>query len=131
MPTEHVTVRIDRPATEVYAYASDLGRLPNWAAGLTDASLRFVDGRWVTESPMGQVTIEFAPDNPYGVLDHDVTLPTGETVYNPMRVIADGDGCEVVFTVRQRQDMSDEAFRSDVAAVRADLETLRDLLERG
>jgi hypothetical protein len=31
----------------------------------------------------------FVPRNEYGVLDHEVTLPSGESVHNPMRVIAD------------------------------------------
>lgn len=131
MATAHVTVAINRPANDVYAYASDPAHLSQWAAGLVGVSLELKDGKWITDSPMGPITIEFAPHNAYGVLDHDVTMPSGETVYNPLRVIADGDRCEVVFTVRQRADMSDEEFANDQAAVGADLETLRDLMERG
>jgi hypothetical protein len=131
MATEHVTVAIARSAATVYAYAADPANLVAWAAGLTGATLEQVEGHWVTDSPMGRITIDFAPPNGYGVLDHDVTMPSGERVYNPMRVIADGDGCEVVFTVRQRPGMSDTEFAADTAAVRADLEALRDLLERG
>jgi hypothetical protein len=37
--------------------------------------------------------------------------------------------CEVAFTVRRRAGMTDEEFDSDVAAVAADLATLRRLLE--
>jgi hypothetical protein len=70
-----------------------------------------------------------APRNDFGVLDHDVTLPTGETVHNPVRVIGDGDGCEVVFTLRQRSDMTDEDFERDADAVARDLATLKALLE--
>ncbi len=128
MATEHVTVTIHRTADAVYAYASDPRHLTVWAAGLTAAPLDLVDGRWVTDSPMGRVTIDFAPHNEYGILDHDVTTPDGQTVYNPFRVITDGDRCEVVFSVRQR-DLTDDEFARDIAAVRADLETLRDLLE--
>jgi hypothetical protein len=50
-----------------------------------------------------------------------------------MRVLPAGVGeprCEVVFTVRQRPGMSNEEFEADVAAVQADLERLRELLER-
>jgi hypothetical protein len=53
-------------------------------------------------------------------------------VYNPLRVVPGGVGqsrCEVVFTVRRRAGMTDEELDADVAAVRADLETLRRLLE--
>ena len=75
------------------------------------------------------ITIDFAPPNSYGVLDHTVTMPSGETVYNPMRVIADGDRSEVVFTIRQRAGTIADEFARDLAAVRADLETLRRHLE--
>jgi hypothetical protein len=78
---------------------------------------------------MGRVTITFAPRNDFGVLDHAVTLPSGETVYNPLRVIRDGDGCEVVFTIRQRPEMTDEDFKRDADAVAKDLATLKSLVE--
>ena len=78
---------------------------------------------------MGRVGFAFVPRNDLGVLDHDVTLPTGEVVHNPMRVIADGSGCEVVFTLRRRPGMSDDEFREDAAAVAADLTRLRQALE--
>lgn len=79
---------------------------------------------------MGRVVVVFTPRNEFGVLDHDVTLPSGQTVHNPMRVIADGDGCEVVFTLRRRPGMSDEEFRRDGEAVSADLTALKRLMER-
>jgi hypothetical protein len=78
------------------------------------------------------VTVEFAPPNEFGVLDHVVRLPSGEAVYNPLRVIPGGVGglgCEVLFTVRRRPGMTDAEFDADVAAVAADLEVLRRLLE--
>jgi hypothetical protein len=46
-----------------------------------------------------------------------------------MRVIADGGVCEVVFTVRRRQGMSDEDFVRDGDAVAADLALLKRVLE--
>lgn len=70
-----------------------------------------------------------APANAFGVLDHDVTLPSGEVFHNPMRVLRDGDGCEVVFTLRRQSGLSDEEFARDEAAVAADLATLKRLLE--
>ena len=48
-----------------------------------------------------------------------------------MRVIPNGDGCDVVFTVRRRPGMSDADFAADVAAVDADLATLRSVLQPG
>jgi hypothetical protein len=132
MPTEsrHLTVSIDRPATAVYAYARDPAHLPAWAAGLA-AGIRLERGEWVADSPMGRVLVRFVPVNEYGVLDHDVVLPTGESVLNPLRVLVDGEGSEVVFTVRRRPGMTDEEWAADTTAVTADLETLKRVLEAG
>ena len=128
MESRHISTHIDRPVREVYDYASDPANLPEWAAGL-GSSIERVDGRWVMESPMGRIVVDFAPSNEYGVLDHDVTLPSGQTVHNPFRVIADGDGSEVVFTVRRQPEATDEEFERDAAAVLADLRSLKQKVE--
>ncbi|WP_049575635.1 SRPBCC family protein [Streptomyces sp. SBT349] len=128
--SRHLSTHVDRPAEEVYAYASDPTHLPEWAAGLGSSIRRADGGRWTVESPMGRLLVTFTPRNEFGVLDHDVTLPSGETVSNPVRVIADGAGCEVVFTLRRRPGMSEEDFRRDADAVSADLATLKRLVER-
>lgn len=127
--SKHVSVSIDCPADEVYAFIANPENLPSWAAGLS-GSIQNINGDWIAESPMGTVKIEFAAKNDFGILDHDVTLPSGVTIYNPMRVIANGDGSEVVFTVYQRPEMSAEMFTEDANAVAKDLETLKTLLER-
>jgi hypothetical protein len=125
--SKHIGERIDRPADEVYEYASDPANLPRWAPGL-GSSVEKVDGRWFVETSMRRVGFAFVPRNEYGVLDHDVTLPSGEVVYNPMRVIPDGAGSEVVFTLRRRLGMTDEEFRRDADAVAADLARLKQVL---
>jgi hypothetical protein len=126
--SRHISISIDRAASEAYDYASNPANLPEWAPGV-GASVEQVDGQWVATSPMGRVVIAFVEPNKYGVLDHEVTLPSGEIVYNPMRVIPDGSGCEVVFTLRRRQEMSAEDFVRDAEAVSADLAVLKRVLE--
>lgn len=126
--SRHVGVRVDRPAREVYEFAADPDHLALWAAGL-GGPVRPSDGGLVVDTPGGAVTVVFVGRNDLGVLDHVVTLPSGESVYNPLRVIPDGAGCEVVFTLRRRPGMSEEAFDDDAAAVLADLATLKRLLE--
>ena len=130
MESRHVSVWIDAPAELVYEFAADPQTWPRWAAGLAAGGLHQSARGWVAQSPMGEVTVEFAPPNAFGVLDHVVRLPSGEAVYNPMRVVPGGvneSQCEVVFAVRRRPGMTDEQFDADVAAVAADLETLRRL----
>jgi polyketide cyclase/dehydrase/lipid transport protein len=124
MESRHLSTHIDRPWRDVYEYASDPAHLPEWAPGL-GSSIERVDGRWVMESPMGRIVVDFAPRNEYGVLDHRVTLASGETFYNPMRVTEDGTGCEILFTLRRQPGVGDEEFERDAKAVLADLMTLR------
>ncbi len=80
------------------------------------------------ESPEGRTTIRFVGRNDLGVLDHDVTLPSGVTTSNPFRVLAHPEGAEVVFTLRQLE-LSDTEFDRDTAMVEADLQRLKELLE--
>ena len=127
--SQHISIGIDRPVTAVYDVAADPRNLPKWAAGLAGSKVEQDGDAWFTESPMGRVTFTFAPRNDFGVLDHDVTLPSGETVYNPLRVISDGEGCEVIFTLRQRPEMSDEEYERDADAVGRDLAALKSLVE--
>ena len=126
MTSQDIAVAIDRPAAEVAAFARDPRNLPAWAAGLSHG-IEEVDGRWFASSPMGRVEVRFPSDEP-GVLDHDVVLPTGEVVHNPLRVLADGAGCRVVFTLNRRPGMSEEEFAADAAAVTADLDRLREVV---
>jgi hypothetical protein len=130
--SRHVSVWIEAPPEVVYELAADPQTWPRWAKGLAEGGLRQTADGWVADSPMGAVTVEFAPVNEYGVLDHVVRLPSGEAVYNPLRVVPAGEGqprCEVLFTVRRRQEMTDREFEDDVATVAADLDRLRQLVE--
>jgi hypothetical protein len=102
--------------------------LPRWASGLS-GSIEHVGGEWVASSPMGKVKIRFAPPNAFGVLDHEVELESGEIFPNPMRVVANGSGSEVTFTLFRRPGTTDEAFAADLGAITTDLEALKRLLE--
>ena len=100
-----LSVSLARSPADVYAFVSEPANLPRWAAGL-DPSL----------------PIRFAEKNAFGVLDHWVSLPDGTVVYVPVRVIANGDGSELSFTLF-------DAPAGDVAMVERDLQALKALLE--
>jgi pimeloyl-ACP methyl ester carboxylesterase len=127
---QHVSVSIARSPTEVYEFASDPRNLPRWAAGLARSEVRKDGDEWIAEAPFGQVRVRFAARNPFGVMDHDVTLASGAIVHNPMRVVPNGKGSEFVFTLIRQPGMSDEQFARDKTAVERDLKTLKDLLDR-
>lgn len=125
----HVAERINRPAGDVYAYVSNPANLTSWAPGL-GTSVEQRDGSWYVQSDaLGRVRIEFAPPNGFGVLDHVVTLESGEQFLNPVRVVPYGDGSELVFSVRRPPGTSDADFTADCGRVSDDLARLRTVLE--
>ena len=126
---QHVSITIARRPAEVYEFASNPRNLPRWAAGLARSEVTMDGDDWVADAPFGKVRVRFAPPNSLGVMDHDVTLESGVTTHNPMRVLPNGEGSEFVFTLIRRQGMSDELFAQDKAAVEKDLKTLKHLLE--
>jgi hypothetical protein len=77
--SRHISEWIARPADEIYDYAADPANLPRWAPGL-GSSVEKIDGQWFAETSEGRVGFAFVQLNEYGVLDHYVTLPSGEVV---------------------------------------------------
>jgi hypothetical protein len=124
--TVSVGIAID-PGT-VYTYTANPANLPAWAPGFVK-SMENKGGDWIADTSMGHARFRFAPVNTFGVLDHDVELPSG-TFHNPMRVIPNGAGCEVLFTLVQLPGISDEQFQADIDTVRADLYRLRTVMEQ-
>jgi len=127
---QHIGIYIARRPAEVYAFASEPKNLPRWAAGLARSEVRQDGDEWIADAPFGKVRVRFAERNPFGVVDHDVTLESGATIHNPMRVLPNGDGTEFVFTLIRRPGVSDGEFAEDKAAIESDLKTLKALLER-
>lgn len=123
MRSHHVSRVIAASPEAVYEYASDVDNLPRWAAGLAQAAVVREGDSLFVESPMGRVEVRFVEHNRFGVLDHDVTLPTGTVVTNPVRVLSHPEGAEVVFTVRQIE-LDDDEFARDIELVSKDLERL-------
>lgn len=125
----HLRIAIERHADDVYAFMADPENLPRWASGLGDDFHRDGDA-WVAVGVLGTVRVRFSPINPFRVLDHDVTLPDGVVVHNPLRVLAHDDRAIVVFTLLRQPGVDDAAFEKDAAHVEADPHRLRGLLER-
>jgi hypothetical protein len=123
-----VTVSIACPARRVYDFVSNPKNLPAWAAGL-GRSVSNIDGRWVVQTSSGPLGVRFVDRNDFGVLDHHVTLPSGEEILVPMRVVGDGADSEVMVTVFRLPGMSGKKFARDVTLVERDLQALKRTLE--
>ncbi len=128
MRSIHISQVIAAAPQAVYDFVADPDNLPSWAAGLARSEVTRDGDALVVASPMGEVRVTFVSHNDLGILDHRVQLPSGEVVDNPVRVIDHPEGAEIIFTIRQL-GLSDEEFTRDAAAVRADLDTLKSILE--
>ena len=128
--SETISIPVNRPYREVYEFLAEPHNFPSWASNLGSRFEHLEGQLWVTETRKGRVVIRFAKRNEYGILDHAV-YPEGspEPPATPMRVIANGDGAEILFTLLQRPGMSDEAFASELEWTRSDFEALRSMLE--
>jgi hypothetical protein len=126
--TRTISLSINRPLSEVYAFVSVPENFSRWASGL-GGSRRRDGGTWMAAHPAGPVTVQFTEPNDFGILDHRVTFESGAEVYMPMRVIARGNGTEVLFTLFREPDWSDERLAVDIAWVERDLNTPKRLLD--
>jgi uncharacterized protein YndB with AHSA1/START domain len=122
-----VSVSIERPPARVYAFVTNGDNLARWLTFST--SVRRAGGEWILDTPQGEMRFRFVPANELGVLDHSARLPDGREVLNPMRVVPNGAGSEVVFTLFQHPGMSDEEFARDARTVETDLRKLKQVLE--
>ncbi|WP_413559561.1 SRPBCC family protein [Bdellovibrio sp. HCB209] len=128
-PAKPLSISINRNVNDVYSFMSNPENMPLWAAGLSKAKMEKSGDEWIAQSPMGKVKVRFAEKNKFGVVDHDVTLPSGEVNHNPLRAVRNGDGTEVTFTLYRLPRMTDIDFENDSKAVQKDLEQLKRVLE--
>jgi hypothetical protein len=128
MNTRTITCSINRPPSAVYEFVSNPANLPQWVRSFC-LSVKKSGDQWQMETPGGWIGIRFAPANEFGVLDHVVTLRNGQSVLNAMRVVSNGKGSEVMFTLFQLPGMSNEQFLNDASMVESDLQTLKTVLE--
>lgn len=129
-PARTVTVSIDHPWREVYEFASLAQNFPRRAAGLGSRFEKSGDD-WTADDPDGRpIRIRFPEPNALGVLDHVVIAADGTETRNAMRVVPNGTGAEIMFTVLRTPPMTEATFAADAAAVERDLNALKALLQR-
>jgi hypothetical protein len=125
-----LSISIARTPADVYAFVSNPENLPRWAPGFC-LSVRRSGPHWTVQTPAGPMRFRFAAANDLGVLDHYVRpLPDDVEMLNPMRVVPNGAaGSELMFTLFQAPDMSDQAYARDLELVQRDLAMLKTVLE--
>lgn len=127
-PTRTLTISISAPPERVQTFVSDPRNLPAWATAFCQ-SVREEAGQWFIRTSSGEVQLRFIEPNPFGLLDHWVQVTPDMEIHVPMRVVLNGLGSEVLFTLFQPATMSAEQFAADAALVEQDLRKLKQVLE--
>ena len=108
----------------VVAFLSDMENWKTWAPWVHSVT-RISERDWMVESEAERMKFHFAEPNSLGVLDHEVTIASGITVFNSMRVVPNAAGSELVMVVFQSPGASTEQFEQDIQAVTDDLARLK------
>ncbi|OGX07964.1 MAG: polyketide cyclase, partial [Omnitrophica WOR_2 bacterium GWA2_47_8] len=101
MTSTTLNISINCAPKKVYDFVSNAQNLPKWAKTFI-RSIKKVNNEWIAETPQGPVAMRIVDKNSFGILDHYVKPPVGGEIYVPMRVIPNGKGSEVLFTVFQQ-----------------------------
>jgi hypothetical protein len=125
---EVIHLSILAPPRQVIAFLVDVHNWMTWAPWIRSVSRSSARG-WIFDTDAGPMNVRFVEQNTVGVLDHEVTLPSGVSVLNSMRVLANGSGSELMMVVFQSPATSTEEFERDVQAVRDDLTRIKKLSE--
>jgi hypothetical protein len=124
-----ISVSIDCPFDDAYAYLSKPVNFDQWAAVEPGSFKPLDNGDWEGETPLGFRHFRFSAPNNYGVLDHAIFVPGAAPLYMPMRVVPNDEGTELTFTFFRREGMDDRQFSSVVEWIMTDFLTLKTLLE--
>lgn len=123
-----ISISINRNWNELYEAVWRPEDFPKWASGLSSSSLTKEGDAWKAEGPEGPIRIKFTGHNAFGVMDHYVKVDAGPEIYVPLRIIQNGEGAEVQFTLFRQQGMSEEKFAADAEWVERDLLALKALV---
>ncbi len=123
-----MTITIACDWQKVYGFISDLDNFPQWAKTFC-RKIRKQDDTWYEiGTDQGPLLIRVAPRNEFGIVDYYISAGQGAEVYVPLRVVPNGAGCEVIFTLFQRENMTDKQLASDKALVEQDLQVLKEVM---
>ena len=122
--SEVIHVSILAPRQDVISFLGDMNNWKTWAPWVHSVS-RSSARDWTLDTDAGPMKVRFVEPNSLGVLDHEVTLASGVTLLNSMRVLANGSGSELVMVLFQSSGTSTEDFERDIQAVRDDLARIK------
>jgi RNA recognition motif-containing protein len=119
---------IEAGADDVMDFLANPQNLPRWNRAFC-RSVRRQGDKWIMESAEGSVAVKFLRDDRAGVLDQ-VMGKAGREWMLPLRVLPNGQGTEVVLTLIQGTEDSENEFHRQLNRAQQGLRDLKDALEK-
>lgn len=133
-PTDTVRITIEAPFDAVVADLAEPVTHPEWATEFFGGPARpgSVTGEFVVPVPMmgGETRMRIEHHAPSGAID--MFLAPGDAPFGPplpIRVLRNGDGADVLFTLTRFPGMPDEAWIAGLTSMRKELDQLKRRLE--
>jgi hypothetical protein len=125
MESRTVTTLLDASSEQVFAYLSQIDKLPRWATEFA-RELRHEDGKARDVNGLGEFSFAIEADARTGVIDMYAGPSEDELALFPTRVVALGDGRSAyTFTMFQGPGMPDELFESQYRSLLREFENIR------
>lgn len=124
--SETRSVSIAAPAGEVFGFLADPENIPRWAPGFASA-IRPDGERWIVTNSAGELPVVIASDAGAGTVDilRDADRTTGAFA----RVVPNGAGSEMLFTLFFSPRTPEDAVAGQMATVDEELATVRKFAE--
>jgi hypothetical protein len=118
------SITIDAPTGSVFTYLDDANNLPSWAPAFATTVQPDGDG-WIVGQGDVRLGLRIVSDADSGTVDLRVTPPNGRESAVYMRVLPNGDGAELLFTLFFSDSRTDEELARQSAEVEAELVRVR------
>src|SRR5215204_2028780 len=129
MPMSYTaTVFIEAAPEEVFEYIRIPENQPEWAVNFALSTSPSTAGRYVMETPVGEMVYRVEADPQCRTVDFVFETPDGENVL-PTRVVPHGSGSVFTFTIHRVPGMSDEDWEEGRRGLDEELLQLKALLE--
>jgi uncharacterized protein YndB with AHSA1/START domain len=113
---------------EVFTFLRVPENQPRWAVNFVRSTRPLGDGRYVMQTPFGEMTYRVDADERRRTVDFVFETPYGTSVL-PARVVPHSRGAIVTFTIDRQPGTPDDAWAAGVRGLDDELSRLRRILE--
>ena len=119
-----LTASLPHDAQALFAWIAEPDNLSRWHSSFC-RSVRKTDGALIVESPRGAISTRFIRDDHSLVLDILAEVVEGIELAHALRVLRNGDGSELIWTLVKPDGISDSVFHEQVRWAGSALQNLR------